>query len=120
MRFSHLSEKLKRIGSDNPRGEALILAEKLFGISSASLLADTERELPDEELNAVISRREKGEPLQYILGEWDFFGLTFFVKEGCLIPRPDTEILVEEAIKRIPENTCFADFCFLIFSLDTA
>lgn len=111
MKFSDLLKRIKQSGSENPMGEAFLLAEKLFCISSAALLADPEKELPDEALNAVLSRRENGEPLQYILGEWDFYGLTFRVCEGCLIPRSDTEILVEEAIRRIPKNARFADLC---------
>ncbi len=55
----------------------------------------------DKEALAAAERRIKGEPLQYILGEWEFFGLKFSVGEGVLIPRADTEILVEEAIKII-------------------
>ncbi len=53
------------------------------------------------ELEAWISRRLTGEPLQYILGEWEFWGLPFKVGEGVLIPQPDTEILVERALDLI-------------------
>ncbi len=52
----------------------------------------------------MIERRTKGEPLQYILGEWEFFGLTFSVGEGVLIPRPETEMLVEFSLDFI-KNT---------------
>lgn len=47
----------------------------------------------------MLSRRLKGEPLQYILGKWDFMDNTFFVRQGVLIPRPETELLVETAIE---------------------
>ena len=47
----------------------------------------------------LLKKRLSGEPLQYILGEWEFFGLTFKVGPGVLIPRPDTEVVVETALK---------------------
>ncbi len=55
----------------------------------------TEDESP---LRNMAQRRAFGEPLQYILGEWEFFGMRLFVGEGVLIPRPDTEVLVETVL----------------------
>jgi release factor glutamine methyltransferase len=51
--------------------------------------------------NSLIERRIKGEPLQYIVGETEFFGLRLYTTPAALIPRPETEILVEEAIKEL-------------------
>ena len=53
----------------------------------------------------MLSQRISGRPLQYILGEWDFYKSTFFVGEGVLIPRPETEQLVEICIKEIKKNS---------------
>lgn len=53
----------------------------------------------EEKIRGMIKRRSEGEPLQYILGEWDFWSGTFKVGEGVLIPRPDTETLVEDVLK---------------------
>lgn len=57
------------------------------------------------------TRAENGEPLAYIIGEWYFYGLTFKLNRECLIPRPDTEHIVEKAISFLPENGRFADLC---------
>lgn len=75
--------------------------------------------MPDEEISEEMAekaadaakRRIKGEPLQYILGEWDFYGLTFKLGEGVFIPRPETEILVEMALESLPENGFLTDLC---------
>ncbi|GHV46061.1 release factor glutamine methyltransferase [Clostridia bacterium] len=63
----------------------------------------------DDELQQFLHRRSCGEPLQYILGEWDFFGLTLRVGKGVLIPRPETELLVEQALRLVPENAVVID-----------
>ncbi|MBR0507844.1 MAG: peptide chain release factor N(5)-glutamine methyltransferase [Clostridia bacterium] len=55
-------------------------------------------------LEPLIERRLSGEPLQYVLGEWEFYGLSFYVDKSVLIPRPDTEILVETAIGLLSED----------------
>lgn len=59
---------------------------------------------------SYIERRTSGEPLQYILGQWEFMGLSFFVGKGVLIPRPETELLVETANKIIKEDKCSVIF----------
>lgn len=64
-----------------------------------------------EAFENAVKRVENGEPLAYVLGEWYFYGLTFKVDENCLIPRPDTEHIVEKTISFIPRNGAFADLC---------
>ena len=55
-------------------------------------------------LEPLIERRLSGEPLQYVLGEWEFYGLPFYVNESVLIPRPDTERLVETALRLLSKD----------------
>lgn len=55
--------------------------------------------------DSIIARRIKGEPLQYILGQWEFYGMPFYVGEGVLIPRADTETLAEYAIETAEKYT---------------
>lgn len=67
--------------------------------------------LPKEQWEQAVLRRINGEPLQYILGEWEFYGLPFFVGEGVLIPRPDTETLVDAVLPLINKNGNVIDLC---------
>ena len=64
-------------------------------------------------LERMLCRRETGEPLQYILGEWEFLNLTLRVGEGVLIPRPDTELLCETAAEKLKgwQNPAVLDLC---------
>ncbi len=57
-----------------------------------------------EEYWKSLSKLEEGYPLQYLLGEWDFYGRTFKLKEGVLIPRPETELLVEKTLELLDKN----------------
>lgn len=71
-------------------------------------------ELGDDEtaaINRAVSRRVTGEPLQYIFGKWEFYGYPFFVGEGVLIPRPETELLVDIAVGRLHKNSTVIDLC---------
>ncbi len=74
-----------------------------------SLLSE---KFPDESsYNNAVSRLEHGEPLAYIIGEWYFYDETYKVSPDCLIPRPETEHLVEWLIKNLPINGRFLDLC---------
>ncbi len=75
-----------------------------------------ERELLSEKfsgkaLEEAIATAENGTPLAYVLGEWYFYGLTFKLNTDCLIPRPDTEHIVDKAISLTNKNGTFADLC---------
>jgi release factor glutamine methyltransferase len=85
--------------------ENRILLQHVLGISRVGLITQSERALtPDEaaRLSALVQRRLGGEPIAYIVGQREFFGLPFKVGPAVLIPRPDTELIVELAIERLP------------------
>lgn len=88
------------------RIEVQMLLQKVLQQNRAYLLAHAERELNEAEQNEyawLLQRRLHGEPIAYILGEREFFGLNFRVTPATLIPRPDTELLVELALSRMPQ-----------------
>ena len=100
---------------DSPRLSAELLAAHAFGLSRLGLIMrhdDRPGEVQLAEFQRLVARRAGGEPAAYILGEKEFFGLTFRVTPDVLIPRPETELLVEEAQRLFAkdEPLCFADF----------
>lgn len=109
--YQTLTQALSRAGIDQPAYEASLLLEHFAGVSYATLMTDRDRVYGLPALESAVTRRLSREPLQYILGEWDFYGCTFRVTPDCLIPRPDTEILVETAIKALPRDARVADLC---------
>lgn len=87
--------------------EARLLLAAATGFSEASVLAHPERELPAEaeaRFRELAARRARGEPIAYLLGEKEFYGLTLAVNPAVLIPRPETELLVERALARGPAS----------------
>lgn len=89
------------------RLEVQMLLQKVLAVGRAYLFAHAERVLSTAETElyqTLLQRRLQGEPIAYILGEREFFGLNLGVTNATLIPRPDTELLVELALERIPPN----------------
>jgi len=85
--------------------ENRILLCHATGLSRVQLITRAEQPLSEDEaacLNKLVQRRLAGEPIAYIVGKREFFGLDFSVSEAVLIPRPDTELIVELAIERLP------------------
>ncbi len=94
---------LVEAGKTNARQEAFLLLQQASGFSKIKLMTETQTELDTkaaEQYAAFLNERCAGRPLQYILGEWEFMGLPFLVGEGVLIPRADTEILVESVLEK--------------------
>lgn len=100
------SQELEEI-SATPRLDVETLLQKVLGVDRLYILLNLERALSQEEekeFNKLINQRLDNRPIAYIVGNREFMGLDFFVEEGVLIPRPDTEVLVEEVIKLAKEN----------------
>ena len=99
-----VKELLKRTPSEYKRDAEIILAH-LLGISPSELPLHYDEEFKEEEkFWTLLKERMEGKPTAYVIGEWDCMGRTFKVEEGVLVPRPETEILIEETLKLIPED----------------
>lgn len=79
-------------------------------MNEKDILLDFYRDDP-ESAKSALARLAEGEPAAYIIGEWYFWRHTFKLNKDCLIPRPDTECVVETAIRDIPKSSVFVDFC---------
>ena len=95
-----IAELLKPVAGEDARTEAVFLLRASVFHSPYQEITETDAKA----LEPLIERRLSGEPLQYVLGEWEFYGLPFYVDRTVLIPRPDTERLVETALSLLSEN----------------
>ena len=96
---------LSDAGIDDAEFECRLLAERFLRIPmsrSAYMKTGQLDSMPDfGEFVRALEKRATRYPLQYIMGEWEFYGLRMKVNENCLIPRPDTELVAERAIKEL-------------------
>lgn len=98
---------LTAAGIDNVRLEARLLVSKAAGLTIEQLISRGHEPAPAQvvaDLRALTARRVQREPLAYILGEREFWGLTFKVSPAVLVPRPESETLVEAALALLPER----------------
>jgi len=98
------SQRLESAGVPNASYDAMQMLAHVLGEDALMMRLNGHRELAQdkqEAYEAILVRREMREPMQYILGSTGFMGLEFHVEPGVLIPRPDTEILCEEALRRL-------------------
>lgn len=107
------ARRLRNAGRDAPRLTADVLAAQVLGLDRPALFVQSGRELVPAErlrLEALLDRRLSGEPLAYILQSKEFYGRDFLVSPATLIPRPETEHLVQTALDMCPESRLrFAD-----------
>ena len=108
-----IARQLTEAGVDSPRLCARLLCAHALGLDKLGVALAPERELDDAEtarLAALAERRATGEPLAHITGFREFFGRGFRVTRHTLVPRPETELLVETALELLPEaDITFAD-----------
>lgn len=101
------TESLQSAQIDDARRQASLLLVDLLNCNQAYLLAHDKDEVEDilvEKYKVAVERRAQGEPLQYISGKQEFYGRDFIVTPDVLIPRPETELLVEFLLKLAKEN----------------
>lgn len=106
MTLSEAVKILTEAGIDSPLYDAREIFRKYTGG-----VAMLNTECQDQLLSEAILRRANREPLQYIIGEVGFYREEYFVSPDCLIPRSDTETLVDFAVKNLPEGARFIDLC---------
>lgn len=102
-----ISEALRRLGGGTAVIEARALMRRVLGCDDAYLIAHQHRALTApqaEAFEALAARRSAGEPVAYLTGFREFFGLDFEVTPAVLIPRPETELLVELVLERVPPD----------------
>jgi release factor glutamine methyltransferase len=109
-------EVLKNVGIDSYMLDSKLLLSKVLNVDKLFITINRDFNISKEqerEFKALIMLRKNKMPIKYILGESEFMGMNFIVRPGVLIPRPDTEILVEEVIKHINEKayTKICDVC---------
>jgi len=100
--LAQASQRLSDAGVESPRWDAELLLAHVLGTNRAQVLAWPERRLTPQQLarfQDLVARRGRREPLAYVVGQWEFFDLAFKVDPRVLIPRPETELLVERALE---------------------
>jgi release factor glutamine methyltransferase len=108
-----LNNAIEQIGGDSPRLDAELLLSHVTGLGRTSFRAWPEREVAPDQAQAfreLVAERVKGLPIAYLLGQQEFWSLPLKVSPSTLIPRPDTECLVEAALELpLPENARVLD-----------
>jgi release factor glutamine methyltransferase len=98
------TSELKSLGISEPHASAEVLLSDVLNLTRTDLLAHSDREVNTKDYNKFqkyLKRRQKHEPVWQIIGKVDFWGMSYVVNKDVLVPRPETEILVKEALKLV-------------------
>ena len=112
--FENGMMKLERAGIAEAKLDARLLLEYVCGTDHSTLIAHPDRKLSDQEeknYEDLLNRRANREPVAYIMGAWEFMGLSFKVNSDVLIPEQDSEFLVEEALRYCQDGMKILDLC---------
>ncbi len=114
MRYQDLLENsIKRLSGQNNPLDIQILIQRSFSFSKESFWINKNQLITDksglQKFYRYFNRLNNGEPVQYIIKETEFYSLPLYVKEGVLIPRPETEILVEQTLKLLDKSSIVLD-----------
>lgn len=107
-----ISRELRQAGIERPRSEARLIVEAATGLAAARQLSRRELEVVAEPALALAARRVAREPMAYLLGRREFWGIEFLVGPGALVPRPETETLIEAVLEALPQRSrplCLVD-----------
>ena len=99
--------RLEPVAGEEALQQAKEIVAAVIGAETSALAVHSWVQVTEEQMSMIgdlVEQRLSGQPLQYILGEWEFYGLPFYVDERALIPRQDTELLVETAISMIQKR----------------
>ena len=110
----NIAKLLSENGIEASAFETDVIIETALNIDKTQLIMKLETELSIEEtekISTIASKRVDGYPLQYIVGKWEFYGREFVVGEGVLIPRADTETLIDTAKKLVEKKSTVIDLC---------
>lgn len=119
---SYLANAISRLNGDEANIDARLLLQHILNVNHAWLIAHADDTLTPEQhaaFETLFQRRLNGEPIAYILGTREFYGLHLKVTPDTLIPRPDTETLVDAALSKIPQNATPSDLPLHVLDLGT-
>ncbi len=114
--YNSTKKKLEKAGIEDYVFEAKQIIKHITGLNATQILSSYNRPLTQYQENnliALVHQREVRYPLQYIFGEWDFYGRSYYVGPGVLVPRADTETIVEACLEFLKdsENPEILDLC---------